>query len=44
VYKGGDDWWEHTAHTKEIKNVNKILVIKPEWRGWKHNNNMDPKE
>jgi hypothetical protein len=32
------------AHTNEIKNVHNILVRKPEWRGWRHKNNMDPKE
>jgi hypothetical protein len=42
--KGGDDWWEHAARTKEVRNVHKILVRKPEWRGWMHNNNKDPKE
>jgi hypothetical protein len=28
----------------EIRNVYKILVRKPEKRGWGNNNNMDPKE
>jgi hypothetical protein len=36
--------WEHVAHIKEIKNVYKSLVRKPERMEWENNNNMDPKE
>jgi hypothetical protein len=42
--KGGDDWWEHAARTKVVRNIHKILVRKPERKGWRHKNNKDPQE
>jgi hypothetical protein len=43
-HKHGDDWWGHAARTKEVRNVHKISVRKPDWRRLRYNNFMDPKD